>query len=100
MAIPDNKNHHEHLSHTKEYLVIFVILSIFTLIEVYIPNIPSLSHLQKGIGLTTFAGVKAFLVAFYYMHLKDEKPWLRFITCLPFLAILYAYALTIEAIYR
>lgn len=90
----------EHKSHFKEYMVIFFLLSLFTGIELMIPNSESLSKVAKGVSLTFFACLKAWLVAYFYMHLKDEKAWLKFIAAIPLVAGLFAYVLVIESQYR
>ncbi len=89
-----------HKSHFKEYMAVFFLLTFLTAVEVYIPNIESWSKLIKGISLTGLAVVKAWAVAYFYMHLKDEKGWLQFIAAIPVVAALYAYVLVIETIYR
>ncbi|MFZ8934757.1 MAG: cytochrome C oxidase subunit IV family protein [Bacteriovoracaceae bacterium] len=89
-----------HKSHMKEYMVIFFLLTFLTVIEVYVPSISSWSKLVKGVALTTLAIIKAWAVAYFYMHLKDEKGWLQFIAAIPLVSALYAYVLVIESIYR
>ncbi|MBT3585679.1 MAG: cytochrome C oxidase subunit IV family protein [Halobacteriovoraceae bacterium] len=89
-----------HQSHTKEYLIIFAILAFLTVVELFIPAVEGLSKLAKGSALTIIAVGKAFLVGYYYMHLKDEKPWLRFIACIPISAAVYAIVLMLESVYR
>lgn len=90
----------EHHSHTKEYIVIFILLTIFTIIEIWVPSVAAFSKLTKGILLTGLACVKAWMVAYYYMHLKDEKMWLKLIALIPLSAAAYAYFLILESLYR
>jgi cytochrome c oxidase subunit IV len=90
----------EHQSHTKEYMIIFVLLAVFTLIELWIPSIKSLSQFAKGVGLTAMACIKAWMVAYFYMHLKDEKLWMKIIALVPISAVLFAYVLVVETMYR
>lgn len=103
----DNHNHNahagehvEHKSHKKEYLFIFVLLAVLTAIEIWMAEIPGISKLAKGSGLTGLAVGKAFLVAYYYMHLKEETKWMKFIAAVPIMAGVYATVLCLEAIYK
>lgn len=91
---------HGHQSHLKEYMFVFVLLTVLTIVEVFIPSIESWSKLIKGVALTGLAVVKAWAVAYFYMHLKDEKGWLKFIAAIPIVSALYAYVLVIETLYR
>jgi len=86
--------------HKKEYIIVFVILSVLTVIELFIPSMENLTKLIKGTLLTIFAGGKAFFVAYFFMHLKEEKPWLKFIALIPLSALLFAFVLVLEGIYR
>ncbi len=86
--------------HTKEYLIIFAILSVLTVVELYIPGMKNVSHLTKGALLTVLACGKAFFVAYFFMHLKEEKPWLKVIAAVPLSAALFAFVLVLEGIYR
>lgn len=102
----DNHGHshsheaHEHKSHKKEYLIIFVILAVLTAIEIWVAEIPGISKMGKGSSLTFLAVGKAFIVAYYYMHLKEETKWLKFIAAVPIMAGVYATVLCLEAIYK
>jgi len=94
-----SESEHAHKSHTKEYLIIFALLGIFTIIELYIPSM-NISYASKAIGLTLFAFAKAFCVAYFYMHLKDEKAWLKFLAIIPISAFLYFIVLILESANR
>lgn len=97
----DNHSHAaEHKSHKKEYLFIFVVLAVLTAIEIWVAEVKGISKFGKGSALTFLAVGKAFLVAFYYMHLKEETKWLRFIAAVPMAAAVYATVLCLEAIYK
>ncbi len=91
---------HPHVSHKKEYLVIFVILAVLTGIEIWVAEIPGLSKFGKGSALTGLAVGKAAIVAYYYMHLKEETKWTKFIAAIPIMAGVYATVLCLEAIYK
>ena len=88
-----------HKSHTKEYLIIFFLLGVFTVIELYIPEM-NISYASKAFGLTLFAFAKAFCVGYFYMHLKEETRWLKFMALIPISAFLYFIMLILESTYR
>src|SRR4051812_31320713 len=69
---------HGHKPNIKEYLVIFVVLTVLTALEVAIAN-PSLgiSKTLMRLGLVGMALSKAAIVGLYYMHLKHETRVLR-----------------------
>lgn len=92
--------HHKHVSHKKEYIIIFVVLAILTGIEIWVAEIQGLSKMGKGSSLTFLAVGKAVIVAYYYMHLKEETKWMKFIAAIPVMAVVYATVLCLEAIYK
>ena len=92
--------HHAHVSHKKSYIVIFVILAVLTAIEIWVAELHQLSKFAKGSSLTFLAVGKAFIVAYYYMHLKEETKWLKFISAVPIMAGVYATVLCLEAIFK
>lgn len=90
----------EHKSHKKEYIIIFVILGVLTVLEIWAAEIKALTKFQKGSALTFLAVGKAALVAYYYMHLKEETKWMKFIAAVPIMAAVYATVLCLEALYK
>ncbi len=82
----------------KGYMIIFVVLAVLTLIEIgaatYLHGQPKLWSL---IGL---AVAKAVCVALFYMHLKFETAWLKFIAAIPVIMGFYVFALSYEVLYR
>ena len=93
-------NTEEYKGHTKEYMWVFFALAVLTVLEIYIPEMDSLSKFGKGVALTASqAVIKAFAVGYWYMHLKDEKPWVKFIALIPLSAGAYAF-LVLEGMYR
>ncbi len=88
-----------HKSHTKEYMLVFLALAVFTAIELVIPEL-NISYASKAFGLTLFAFAKAFCVGYFYMHLNEEKRWLKFIAVIPVSAFLYFIVLVLESTYR
>lgn len=104
-----NNNHHSHdthaaehvhVSHKKQYLIIFVVLAVLTAIEIWVAEIPGISKMGKGSALTLLAIGKAAIVAYYYMHLNEETKWMKFIAVIPVMAAVYATVLCLEAIYK
>jgi caa(3)-type oxidase subunit IV len=90
---------HEHKSHTKEYVIVFFVLTFLTILELMIPGLKTV-YMYKAIGLVGLAVGKACIVAYFYMHLKEETRWLKFIAAIPISAAFYAVALMIESLYR
>ena len=91
---------HAHKSHKKEYIVIFIILALLTAIEIWAAELKALSKFQKGSALTFLAVGKAFIVAYYYMHLKEETKWMKLIAAVPIMAGVYATVLCLEATFK
>jgi caa(3)-type oxidase subunit IV len=90
---------HIHKSHTVEYVIVFFALSLLTGLELAIPGL-NVEYYLKAISLVGLAFGKAFIVAYFYMHLKEEKGWLKFIAALPVLAVMFAVILILESMYR
>ena len=95
-----SNEHHEHKSHKKEYFIVFIVLGILTALEIWAAEIKELTKFQKGSALTLLAVGKAFIVAYYYMHLKEETKWLKFIAAVPIMAAVYATVLCLEATFK
>lgn len=89
----------QHQSHFKEYMIIFFILALLTVVELFIPGL-KIAYAAKASSLVLLAIGKAFVVAYYYMHLKEEKAMLKYIALVPISAVLYAVVLILETIYR
>lgn len=89
-----------HVSHKKEYFAVFVILAVLTLIELFIPGLENVSKFVKGTALTGLAIAKAFVVAWFYMHLKEETRWLKFVAAIPISAGIYAVVVILESMFR
>lgn len=97
---PSTKTHtHLHKSHTKEYLIVFFVLSFLTVLELMIPGL-NVRYVFKASSLVALAVGKALVVAYFYMHLKQETRWLRFIAAVPVLAALFAAVLILDTMYR
>lgn len=91
--------HSNHKSHTVEYVIVFFVLAFLTALELMIPGL-EVKYALKAVGLIGLALGKAFVVAYFYMHLKEEKGWLRFIAAIPITAAIYAIVLILESMYR
>ena len=96
----DSHSHGEHKSHKKEYFIVFLALGILTILEIWVADLHALTKFHKGVSLTLLAVGKAAIVAYYYMHLKEETKWLKFIALLPIMAGVYATVLCLEAFYK
>jgi cytochrome c oxidase subunit 4 len=90
---------HNHVSHKKEYFFVFIMLTLLTAIELVVPNM-KVTQFAKASSLTGLALGKAFLVAYSYMHLKDETKWLKFIALIPISAFVYTVVVVLDSIYR
>ncbi len=90
---------HQYKSHTKEYVMVFFVLTFLTILELFIPGSKIAQH-HKVIGLVGLAMGKACIVAYFYMHLKEETRWMKLIAAIPLSAAIYAAALILEAMYR
>jgi cytochrome c oxidase subunit 4 len=89
----------EHHSHKKMYFMVFAGLAVLTILELAVPEMkwPYALHASS---LTFLAIVKAFLVAYFFMHLNEETRWLKFIAALPVAAGLYTTMVAIETLSR
>ena len=88
-----------HKSHKKEYFIVFAALTILTVLELMVPEMKWPYSLHAS-SLTTLAIVKAFLVAYFFMHLKEETRWLKFIAVIPVTAALYTTMVAVETLAR
>ena len=84
----------------KFYLSIFVVLSFLTLGQVLIFQSGGLSVITNATVQSLIALVKVFLVAYFFMHLKEESKWLKFIAAIPVFAVLYTVFIAVETIIR
>lgn len=91
--------HVNHKSHKAEYFKIFLVLTALTAVELVIPGM-TISQFAKGSSLTFLALGKAAIVAWSYMHLKEETKWMRFVALIPISAFLYAVMVILESLYR
>ena len=83
-----------HGSSRKEYFVVFLALAALTGIEVWTAG--ALTGGVKVWSLVALALIKATCVAAFFMHLRQERNWLRVIAALPAAAGIYALVLIQE----
>lgn len=89
-----------HHSHKKLYFGVFIALTVLTALELLIPGLDGVSKAIKASSLVGLALGKAFLVAYFYMHLNEETAWLKFIAAIPCSAGLYAAVVILESMFR
>ncbi len=84
------------------YITIFLTLGLLTIFEIYVPSVYSAawSGHTKMLLLCFLAIAKAGLVAAYFMHLKWEKPWLRWIALMPVYMGVAVILIMLETLYR
>ena len=84
------------------FVTIFLILGFLTLLEVFVPSVYASEYDQnlKMILLCVLAISKAVLVAAYFMHLKWERPWLKWIAAMPVYMGVFVIIIMLETIYR
>lgn len=92
---------HAHKPNVKEYMVIFAVLAVLTVLEVGVAKMPGISRKLIGVALVGLALTKAAIVGLYYMHLKHETRVLKLTVALPMAApTIYAIVLISEAAWR
>ncbi len=82
----------------KLYLIVFFFLTLFTVLEIFAAEY--FSGFLKQSSLVILAFVKAFLVAWYYMHLKDESKLLKFIASMLIFGVILALVVIVEVVIR
>ena len=82
-----------------KHLILFLVLILVTLVQLYLKS-QNYEHLMNSFLQTGMALFKVFIVAYYFMHLKDEALWLKFIAILPIFAVLYTVFVAVESIVR
>ena len=94
----------EHAHHPSKsmFVMIWLILGILTVVEIYVPQVYSApwNHNTKMLLLVFLASGKAMLVAAYFMHLKWESRWVRWIAMMPAYMALFAILLMVEEHFR
>ncbi len=95
-------DHHGEHSHKATYITIFLVLTFLTVVEVFVPSVYASEYDQhlKMLLLVGLAVSKAVLVGLFFMHLKWEKPWLKWIALMPVYMGLFTIILMLETLYR
>lgn len=88
-------------SHSRRpYMIVFGLLFGLTILEVAIARLP-IAKTPMVVALVGLALTKAAMVAYFFMHLKQEMRPLRLVVALPFaFPALYALILIAEASWR
>lgn len=95
--------HGEHGSTSPSMIVtVLLILAFLTVIEVFVPQVYSAewNSTTKMLLLNMLAFGKATIVAAFFMHLKWEKPWLKWICLMPAYMGVFAVLLMLESAFR
>jgi len=87
----------------KSYMKVFYILIALTVVElifVELPKMyPSIPHKPMVILICAASLAKAVYVAYYFMHLNHETPWLRKLIFLALICFFYAAVLIPDTIW-
>lgn len=90
-----------HAPNRKEYMVIFVVLFVLTVIEVAVAQVPGIGKGLLTLALVSLAVTKAAIVGLFYMHLKHETKILKLSVAIPLaFPAVYALVLIAEAAWR
>ncbi len=100
---------HEHVSNAKRIWTVFGLLSVITIVEVFLGILkPEILHMNGFLGLTLLNWifiiltlVKAYFIVYAFMHMEGEKTALRYAVVLPviFLIIYLLFILLTEGHY-
>jgi caa(3)-type oxidase subunit IV len=84
------------------YITVFLILGLLTIFEVFVPSVygAEWDTTLKMLLLCLLAAAKAMFVAWYFMHLKWERPWLRWIALMPLYMAVFVIVIMLETVYR
>ncbi len=100
---------HEHVSNTNRIWLVFGILSVVTIVEVFLGIIkPESLHMTNFLGMNLLNWIfilltifKAYYIVWAFMHMEGEKSGLRWSVVAPviFLVLYLLFILLIEANY-
>ena len=101
-ASQEPQEHGGHGNMVGTYISIFLVLSFLTVLEVFVPTVYSSewNSTLKMILLCILAFAKAILVASYFMHLKWELAWVKWIAALPIYMGIFVIVIMLETAYR
>jgi caa(3)-type oxidase subunit IV len=87
---------HAHVNR-KTYLIVFAVLTVLTIVEIYVAG----ESLISRFSLVMLALIKAGFVGWYFMHLQHEMKAMKWMVVAPFaFPALYAFVLIAEAVWR
>ena len=96
--------HDAHGGHptTSTFITIWLVLGFLTIVELAVPQVydAEWNRHTKWILLVMLAVGKALLVGLYFMHLKWEAKWLRWIALMPVYMGVAAVLLMCEEVWR
>ncbi len=81
---------HQPVSHRRTYLVVFLLLTVMTALEVVLAT--TLPEATRAPFLLAMSFIKAMAVILYFMHLRSDSPWYRLIFAFPFIFVLAIFA--------
>jgi cytochrome c oxidase subunit 4 len=84
------------------FITVFLVLAFLTVVEVFVPTVyaSEWNKNTKMLLLVILAVGKAMLVASYFMHLKWEAKWIKWIAAMPVYMGIFAVLLMCEQAYR
>jgi len=93
---------HKHGPTLSTFITIWLTLGLLTIVEIYVPTVYSAAWNQhtKMLLLVILACGKAMLVAAFFMHLKWESRWVKWIALMPAYMGLFAILLMVEEAFR
>lgn len=92
---------HARATHRTQYVVVFVVLGVLTLVELGVARTEGIARPAVVVALVALAIAKAALIALFYMHLRFETRILRLTVLGPLVApALYGIVLVAEASVR
>lgn len=101
---PHGAAHGAHGGHptTSTFITIWLVLGFLTIVELAVPQVydAEWNRHTKWILLVLLAVGKALLVGLYFMHLKWEAKWLKWIALMPVYMGVAAVLLMCEEVWR
>lgn len=84
------------------FVTVFLTLGFLTVLELFVPEVydAEWNSTTKMLLLVILAVAKALLVALYFMHLKWETPWVRWIALMPAYMGVAVIIIMLETVYR
>ena len=101
-AAPVDPHAAAHGPTTSTFITIWLVLGFLTIVELAVPQVydAEWNRHTKWILLVLLAVSKALLVGLYFMHLKWEAKWLKWIALMPVYMGVAAVLLMCEEVWR